>query len=206
MCVCGNIANEDKEKKRAIIQLLFPLYHASFSSVMCLATHFSTSLSLFLVRAFSTHERARMCSFFFSSWLPTHTHTHTLFALNNTYTYFFSSSSSPSSPLIHSMHWWCVYSTNYLIFIFVILLVDPSSIDTSSASHQQQANESTFSAHEHVPILDTIEHQQPSTPSSASSSTAAVLLNPTHLHHPPSHLRQTMPGKSRYCWWRGGRF
>ena len=67
VCVCGNIANEDKEKKRAIIQLLFPLYHASFSSVMCLATHFSTSLSLFLVRAFSTHERARMCSFFFSS-------------------------------------------------------------------------------------------------------------------------------------------
>ncbi len=136
---------------------------------MCPATHFSISLSL----AFSTHECARICSFF-SSWLPTHT----LFALNNTYTYTFSLSLS----VFHSMHLWCVYSSNYLIFIFIIiLLVDPSSIDTL----QQQRSESNFAVHEHAAMLDTIDHQQ------------TQLLNPNHLHHPQLHIHQTMPGKHK---------
>ncbi len=129
-------------------------------------------LNLSLSLAFSTHERARMCSFF-SSWLPTHT----LFALNNTYTHFFSVSS------FHWTHLWCVYSSNYLIFIFIILLVDPSSIDT--LQQPQQQSDSNFAAHDHAAMLDTINHPQSS------------LVNPNHLQHPQSHLHQTMPGKTK---------
>jgi hypothetical protein len=72
---------------------------------------------------------------------------------------------------------------NYLIFILIILLVDPSSIDTLQQQQQQQP-ESNFAAHEHAAMLDTIDHPQTS------------LMNPNHLHHPQSHMHQTMPGKN----------
>lgn len=70
--------------------------------------------------------------------------------------------------------------------IFIIVLVDPSSIDVLQQQHhqqQQQAVESNFAVSEHAAILDTIDHQQP------------TILNPNHLHHPQPHIHQTMPGK-----------
>jgi hypothetical protein len=73
-----------------------------------------------------------------------------------------------------------------LFCIFIILLVDPSSIDTlQQQQQQQQQSESNFAAHEHAAILDTIDHPQTS------------LINPNHLHHPQSHIHQTMPGKTK---------
>jgi hypothetical protein len=155
-------------------------------SVMCPATHFSMSLSLSCAR--SPHTSARECV---ASSPPDCQHTHYL--LWTTHIHIHSLSLPLSLSLIHSIHLWCVYSSNYLIFIFIILLVDPSSIDTlqqqqqqqQQQQSQQQPTESNFAVHEHAAMLDTIDHQQTS------------LINPNHLHHPQPHIHQTMPGKTQ---------
>ncbi|CAF1598996.1 unnamed protein product, partial [Rotaria magnacalcarata] len=54
---------------------------------------------------------------------------------------------------------------------------DPSSIDPLQQQQQQQQQpNSNFAIHEHVAMLDTIDHQQP------------PLLNPNHIHHPRQHI------------------
>ncbi|CAF4525267.1 unnamed protein product, partial [Rotaria socialis] len=62
--------------------------------------------------------------------------------------------------------------------------VDPSSID-SLQQQQQQQPDSNFAVHEHVAMLDTIDHQQP------------PLLNSNHIHHPRQHVNQTMPDEEQ---------
>ncbi|CAF5003852.1 unnamed protein product, partial [Rotaria magnacalcarata] len=55
--------------------------------------------------------------------------------------------------------------------------IDPSSIDPLQQQQQQQQQpNSNFAIHEHVAMLDTIDHQQP------------PLLNPNHIHHPRQHI------------------
>jgi hypothetical protein len=57
------------------------------------------------------------------------------------------------------------------------------SIDTLQ---QQQQSESNFAVHDHAAMVDKLDHQQ-----------QATILNPNHLHHPQSHIHQTMPGKKK---------
>lgn len=63
--------------------------------------------------------------------------------------------------------------------------IDPSSIDTLQQQQQQQQSDSNFAALEHAAMLDTMDHQQTS------------LINPNHLHHPQSHIHQTMPDEEQ---------